>query len=259
MKQVFLFITIISLIWTQLFNRSETKNAFDPLVTLSLTLNRDSGYITKKVGLIFLVSQSLTDTADSYWNQVSSNDSIGKYYMAAPNKFIIYCHDYGKNYLGRSSLLFEIYNDGIIPKIIAKERFVGSYNCCSEGLQKHGKFYSLKLCGTGSGYCESHIYLFNHAIPQNKLTLIPISMSWFGFGGYQTLYSSFNLMDTVLDVDYSYKKGTLSKDSTKLNSMNLNPATFSDRFSLKFIYKNDNWIMKDSILFKQKETEWLGI
>jgi hypothetical protein len=45
-----------------------------------LPLLGDSGFVLKKEGLPFLLSNRLTDTTDASWNHLNDNDTIAKYY-----------------------------------------------------------------------------------------------------------------------------------------------------------------------------------
>lgn len=55
-----------------------------------LILSQDSGTITKREAIDFLVSSKLTDTTGPRWYLVGDNDTIGKYYKVKKLETIIY-------------------------------------------------------------------------------------------------------------------------------------------------------------------------
>jgi len=257
MKKIVLILTIISFLLLQQCVQKKKKDIVSKKLA-SLTLDKDSGYITKREGLEFLVAQSLSDTIDSYWKQVTLLDTIGKYYMISPNKFILYISDFGKEYSGASHFLIEIYSGNNEQKIIKKERIAhGNYLCFHtksyEALQKTGNFFYVIISSTGSGFCGEYIYVFKHVMAQNSMLLIPISSSSFFGQNHTFLSSSFRLKDNVLMLNYHHEKGIYDPKTNK-SVMNK-----KDTFSIKYFYEKDSWIIADSIMYKEKSDELDGL
>ena len=205
---------------------------------------KDSGYIVKKKGLDFLVSSALTDTLNSYWNQAKDNDTIGKYYKDhASNNYFMCFVDLAKKYSFETHMLIEVNENGEIMK---KERFFhGNYSCCwknyYEGFSKRGKYFCLKTCGTGSGYCASYLYLFKEILPQESQNSIPEEY-WSSSGITQKFTSQMELGNNELTMHYKLEIGELS-DSSAFR------ADQTRTFDVNYFFKNKKWITKDESKF----------
>lgn len=216
---------------------------------LGLTLSQDSGFILKKDGLRFLLSVAITDTSNSYWTSVKDNDTIAKFYkVKQTGNFLVCTIDLTKKYFFETHLLLEIKADGTILK---NERFLHSnYPCCwdncYEGFNKSGGFFCIKTCGTGSGYCGTHIYLFKEIKPQDKQNSIVESYrsSFSRDGISQNLSSTIEWHNDYLIMHYKLEEGELDENYRNFK------VKHTDRFDVKYILQNDSWIATDSIKLK---------
>jgi len=127
----------------------------------------DSGYILKQQGTAILLQ--IKDTATVYVNNSSfkNNDTIGKYYKAKNGNYIACVLDIIHPGTNNHPVILECKPNGTILK---NEHFYGGYLCCwnnnHEGFQKHGDYYSIKTCETGSGFCSGNINVFKELEPQ---------------------------------------------------------------------------------------------
>jgi len=215
-----------------------------------LIFSQDSGFILKKDGLPFLLSVTLTDTSGSQWtwSQVKDNDTIGKYYQVKQTgNFFVCTIELTKKYAFVSHLLLEIKSDGTILK---NERFIhGNYPCCwdnfYEGFKKRGEYFYFKTCGTGSGYCGSRIYLFKNIISQDKQNAIPESYrSFSGDGQSEVLTSTMELRENYIIMHYKLETGNVDRNSKNFK------AKKKDKFDIKYILHNSNWVATDSTKIK---------
>ncbi|MCW3085172.1 MAG: hypothetical protein JWP12_2538 [Bacteroidetes bacterium] len=210
-----------------------------------LVLSGDSGFVIKKDGLRFLLSHALTDTKDSFWDQIKNTDTIGKYYKVKKSSNYFMCLiDYSSKYTFETHLLMELTPTG---KLIKSQRFFHGHSACCwnnyyEGFNKTGNYFSLKTCGTGSGYCGSYLYIFKNILPQDQQKAIPESY-WSTFGeNAQSLNSILEFKGNQLVVHYELEIGKLD-DSTNFN------VDSTKRFDAKFYFKNNKWITPDSAKF----------
>jgi hypothetical protein len=215
---------------------------------VGLTLIEDSGYILKKNGLRFLVSVGIANTANSFWSNVKSNDTIGKYYyVKRSNSFYICLIDLSSFYPFVTHLLLEVDTMG---KILKQESFLhGNNPCCwdndFEGFNKYGDYFGLKTCGSGSGYCSSYLYLFKEIIPQDKQLQIPISY-WTNMcpdGLEESLNSSFNLRNDSLHLDFIFKRGSYDRNSNF-------KVIKSSKFEMLYIFNGNKWRTNDKSKLK---------
>ncbi len=205
---------------------------------------KDSGYITKHKGIEFLIAAKLTDTLNSYWSQAKDNDTIGKYYRNPSSNSYFFCTiDLSKKYSFETHLLIEVKSNG---KILETQRFFhGNYSCCwenyYEGFNKHGKYFGLKTCGTGSGYCASYLYLFKEILSQESQNSIPESY-WSSFVISQNLTSKLELKNDVLIMHYKLEKGELNENSNfKVNETRI--------FDVRYVFKNKKWVTRENKKF----------
>jgi hypothetical protein len=143
----------------------------------TIQLSGDSGFITKKIGLPFLIANELTDTAESFWDQINDGDTIAKYYRDQETQHFVYCSfDLSRKYSFTTHLIMELDEKG---EILEHQRYLhGNYPCCwnktFDGFKRYGDGYGIKICGTGSGYCASYLFLFKKIIPQDSQYSIPV-------------------------------------------------------------------------------------
>jgi len=240
-------------------NNSNNNDKFlkDSILTLAkintnsfrLKLSDDYGYIRKNEGLKFLLSNNLTDTLKSYWYQITDNDTIGKYYKKDNSKEYIICLiDLTAKITFETHLLMTINSEG---NLIKSERFYhGNYPSCwsnrFEGFKKIGNLYFLKVCGTGSGYSSSKIYIFREIKPQTEQNPI-VEGYWSSFsndGLSEYLTSEMEIKNNYILMHYRIEKGEL-----KLND-NFKPKTIK-KFDVKYILVNNKWMATDSSELKK--------
>jgi hypothetical protein len=212
-----------------------------------LELLMDSGFVTKKVGLPFLLSNNLTDTTESSWEIVNDNDTIAKYYKVKESGHYYYCSiDLSRQYSFETHLIIELSSEG---EIIKSERFLhGNYSCCwnnyYDGFNKYGDYYGIDICGTGSGYCTTYLFLFKNLIPQNSQKEIPINYwSSSGEGESYSLSSSMNLNKEIIIMHYRLDEGELDDSlNFKINK--------SREFDVEFNLIKGIWTTNDTAKFE---------
>jgi hypothetical protein len=262
--KIVLILTILLFFWSHAFLQTAPKEKNAITKEISLALKSDSGYIRKMEGLAFLILHSFTDTTESYWKEIKETDTIGKYYrISATGNYIICFADYGKGIFSPTNLLLELNNKK--TNIIKHVRYShGTYPCClnniSLNLNKIGDFYYINTCSTGSGFCSKSIYLFKSVSAPNKLLCIPLEMNWFMYGNFQILSSTMVLKDTILAVKYVYEQGIdINIPDSLKPEKSFQIKEKRDTFSVRYIYRNGNWIVLDRGIFNAKNTELYGL
>jgi hypothetical protein len=211
-----------------------------------LPLLQDSGFVLKKDGLPFLLSNRLTDTTDASWNHLNDNDTIAKYYRINQTGHFYYCTvDLSKKYTYETHLLLELTPDA---KIIKSARYFHShYSCCwgsyCDGFNRYGDFFGIKTCATGSGFCASNLYLFKTLVQQDEQSLIPLGyLEAIGVERRpQRVSSTLEIKRNELIMHYLTEVGDLDEQGNfkvkKTKKMN---ATF--------IFRNNQWVCRDSAI-----------
>jgi len=134
-----------------------------------------------------------------------------------------------------------------IGKVIRHELFgLGRHHCCwdnaYEGFKKHGKYFSIKTCGTGSGFCSSELYIFDTLIAQDQQNSI-LKYFWSStcVGKYScNFYSDMEIRNDTIFMHYTSEKGVLKK-RFKIRK--------TEQFDLFFTGKNSKWIASDTTKF----------
>jgi len=211
-----------------------------------INLGGDSGFITEKKGLPFLVSQLLTDSTDYLWRMLYDTDTIGKYYKLPSGNYLLCLvnTDHGSH---AYHYLFEIASEGKTKKIVSKQKYrSGNYDCCwkndYEGFRKMKGFFYLKTCTTGSGYCGRTFYLFKALHPQDSINRIYETYYSGNAVQFQSLASDIRLEGNSLRINYTLRDGKIvfNSDSKEKNTDR------SRKFTVNYSYKNDNWFTSDS-------------
>lgn len=252
MKLCFLFLIILAL---ALKAEGDGININCPIPESILTTTNllgDSGYITKKEGLQFLLNHGLTDMTDSFWNVSSDNDTIAKYYLDSLSGNYFCCFiDLSSKYTFETHLLIEINKLGNVLK--SERYFHGNYSCCwksyYEGFSRIGEYYCLKTCGTGSGYCSSYLWIFKDILPQNEQNAIPLNY-WSTFsatGQSQNFTSTVEFKNKTLIMHYQLEEGQLD-DSSNFN------VDAVRRFNVKYKFEKNKWTTKESKKFRNSDT-----
>jgi hypothetical protein len=264
--------------------------AFADTTQNKLFLTNDSGFVTKKEGLEFLLANSLTDTmpwsdtiyhnspitlfdgtistywidsgSDS-WYLIKQNDTIGKYYrIENSNNFMMCLIDHGSKYDFETHLVIEVTSNG---ELIKSERFFhGNHPCCwnnyYDGFSKYGDFFGIKICGTGSGHCSSRLYLFKKVTPQDSINFILLncwSVGDFVDSGESSLYdsytSSIDIKKDKLVIHYVSESGT-HKYNEKTKDLDFK-VNRTEKISIEYFYENEKWETKDRENLEKLE-EW---
>jgi len=223
--------------------------AFADTLQNKLLPTNDSGFVTKKEGVAFLVANFPTDTTQT-WTIYKQTDTIGKYYRLENSDNYIMCLIYfnPKDYF-ETHLVIEITPNG---ELVKSEEFIhGHYSCCwnnaYNGFSKYGDFFGIKTCGTGSGYCSGQLYLFKNVISQNSADWIPFECESYGVydDDFAIIYYTSNIeikkdefiFHYVLkygDVEYNEKNKTYDFKSPHIKE-----------FSIKYFYENGKWNTND--------------
>jgi hypothetical protein len=215
----------------------------------NLTFNQDSGFITKKDGLIILFPDSLNINLNFYWNGKLESDTIGKYYRDGENgNYIISVVPIiDTSYSCNPCLLIEMKPNGTIVNKVEFEH--SNTSCCVDNpyneFGKIGDYFCLKTCSSGSGYCATYKYIFKNVIPQNMQNPIPESYySIFSSTNSESKLSSvFEFHDKYIIVHYLFETGTIGDNSLlKINN--------TEKFDIKFNFQNNTWTTTDSIKLK---------
>lgn len=267
LKHIFICLTIISLFGcaekhaednTDAISKNANNDIDSDTLEISaigkyasgLMLSEDSGFILKKDGLRFLVSVSMTDTADSFWSNVMDNDTVGQFYRVRhTDNFYICIVDLSKKYSFETHLLFEIEPNGTV---LRSERFFhGNYSCCwnnyYEGFYRCGEFFCLKTCGTGSGYCATHVYFFKDIKPQDQQNSI-VESYWSSFGddgNSQNLSSTIEWDNKSLIMHYELVKGIFDHNNSNFEEKHI------EKFDVQYILQNNIWVVTDSASYNK--------
>ena len=217
---------------------------------LPVSFVADSGYILKQEGITFLLKMKGNDTIDVNSSTFKDTDTIGKYYKNKTGNYIACILDIIHPHKNLHPVVLEYKPDGTILK---NEHFYGGYLCCwnnnHEGFQKHGDYYSIKTCETGSGFCGGHINVFREPEPQT-LNYIPAS-AWSTWCLYQaeeapalacSMTSTISIKSDTVFVHYKLK--TLEPDDSEDVNYNVINTEF---FDIKYVKRETGWEALDTI------------
>ena len=218
---------------------NSSPSGFHPLL-----LQQDSGFVTKKDGLPFLIANNLTDTVGSYWDNLQDSDTLGKYYKVKESGHFYYCSiDYSPEYTFETHLVIELNQVG---KLLQSARFFhGNYSCCwdnpYEGFNRYGDFFGIKTCSTGSGFCATDLYLFKTLRQQEEQTSIPLGL-WSAFGNDigepRSISANLEVNKNELIVHYLLEDGELDDEGNF-------KVKLTRKMDATFIFKNQRWVCKD--------------
>lgn len=213
----------------------------------SKLFTQDSGFISKKGVLNFLVSKRMGDTADRHWELYADTDTFGKYYRLPDGNFIACLEDIGGDSF-ESHLLLEI---NPYDSVLKKERYIhANYPCCwrnqYEGFMKSGDYFLFKFCQTGSGFCASGIYFFQRITPQDSLDHVVLGY-WNSMGdgeGHAWLLSGmWHISDDSLTMQH--RLYTFSWEDT------LHRPDDSVLFNVVYVKDKRGWRVTDSTYLKK--------
>ncbi|MFM2226345.1 MAG: hypothetical protein RJA07_2547 [Bacteroidota bacterium] len=210
-----------------------------------LLLNSDSGFITKQIGLQFLIKNNLADTINKNWDKITDIDTVGKYYRI-PNSDNYYL--FTSVNPNDEILLSEVDSSGKVFQL--KKFYHGNWSCCWKnkfnGFYKFGNFFGIKTCGSGSAYCSSFFYFFKKLTDQDNIKSIPFNVFSSGINGEVLLLNSTFNFSNQNNLFFEYK---LEKGKTDTNN---EIKIFSTKYyKIKFTFLNNNWLTNDSSKFEE--------
>jgi hypothetical protein len=226
-----------------------TNKEKETLNKTKLILTQDSGFITKEVGLAFLLSNSLTDS--SSWEHCNQTDTIGKYYRMENNNHYIMCLVDYSGYCYENHIIIEINENG---ELLKSERFFhGNYfpwNNVYDGFSKYGDFFGIK---TGAGLASSVLYLFKEVTSQDSI--LPIYFSC-GTPNFECFFFYFHtpFMEWKKDeliLHYTFEEREVKYDEkrddfiTKIHNRS--------KFTINYFYENGKWNTTDKDKLKELE------
>lgn len=216
----------------------------------NLPFQGDSGCFSKADFWPFLLSNKLTDSLPDRWESFAARDTIAKYYKNKDGGYLIL------------SLAFkeEEPEEYILIEMDSQRRQTdfarfshGNHPCClanlSEGLFRMGEFFSVAVCGTGSGYCGTFLYVFKKVSDFEGLNSIPshYSSAFGSRGGPEVLSSKMELHSDMMLAMYKLQWGPHPKEGDERWDFR-NGKT--QEFSVVFTFKNGVWQTRDSSFFE---------
>lgn len=239
---------------------------FFGLIALSISCNRqinhtaksklperfvaDSGYILKQEGIALLLKVKGNDTIDVNNSDLKDTDTIGKYYKTKTGNYIACVLDIIHPNQNSHPVLFEYTPNG---KILKHENFYsGNYLCCWDnnygGFQKHGNYYSIKTCVTGSGYCQGLLNIFKHLEPQSNFEIT--ENLWSSICVFQpdeapalacSLTSTMSIKSDTVTMHYKLKHIAFEGKDDEIEKVKS-----TEFFDIKYTKKQTGWIAVDS-------------
>lgn len=202
---------------------------------------RDSGYLRKKEALEILkiASPRLYDSIpfQEGLKNILERSYMGKYYKEkGQNKYILYIE-----YLSSSNYIFEIYPDLNIIKY--RDFASGNYNCCwgsdFDGFRKIGEFYSIRYCGTGSGYCAGHVYIFKDLdhVPENSITEQSYIFDILNKKYLYLISSIGSITDVSIQYSYTYEETDVEDEKVLLTK----------HIDVEYVLVGNKWVAKDNV------------
>lgn len=176
------------------------------------------------------------DTVNLDWQHYKENDTVGKYYKTS----------WGTLYaciiipFTATRVIAEITPENEILK--SEYFYSGTYHCCwnnyHEGFQKHGNYYSIRTCGTGSGYCSGELNVFQTIAPKSANSILQsVWVSMCSEGYSCSLSSTMKIRNDTVFMKYTLEKGTLKK-KWKVKK--------TEKFDIYYTKKDSVWIASDS-------------
>lgn len=206
---------------------------------VSALFPQDSGYLRKKEVLNFLAFNHLTDSTAKIWRNYHDTDTFGKYYRQPDGNIIACLLDLGSD-LYQVLQVMEVDPYDTILKV--EPYLHWNYACCWDGFDgftKTGNYYFLKICGTGSGYCATHLYAFQYVTPQDSLNSILEGVrSRELFGVVRGLAGIRQVRGDTLWMHYTLTKGI--EEDTILTSID------TVRFTVTYVNNHKRWRALDS-------------
>ena len=226
------------------------RNTKPAIATISL--KNDSGYVTKREILSFLLANNLTDTIKEYWQKRFKNDedTIGKYFPSNTqgNKILLVKLLYKQDTFEHLVVL-EINNSGQLLKNTAY--WPNDEWCDQDAVRsfiKTGRYFMITGCGHGSGYGSEYMYIFDRVIPEDNLAKIYISI-YKSYGVKQIVNSTMKIYDSSILIHYTIIDGYYSEIDDKIER---NEAKEGD---VLYTWVNNNWKASDSSILKEMDMD----
>jgi hypothetical protein len=211
----------------------------------------DSGYILKQEGVTFLLKVKGNDTIDVNNSSLKNTDTIGKYYKTKTGNYIACILDIIHPNQNSHPVLFEYTPNG---KVLKYENFYsGNYLCCwdnrYEGFKKHGNYYSIKTCVTGSGYCQGLLNIFKEIEPQSPFGIT--ENVWSSICVFQpdeapalacSLTSTMSIKSDTVSMHYKLEHIAFEGKDDEIRKVK-----DTEFFDIKYIKKEMGWIAVDSM------------
>lgn len=251
LTSVFVYICLNKGIFAQNSNTLSTQ----------LIFTNDNGFITKNLGMNFLLANSLIDTTKNKdeWNQINQNDTIGRYYRINNSDNYMLCLPHSLHYSKQKFLIIKINAHG---ELIKKEKYdfgnASKWNNYYKDFSKYGDFFWFTAQGGyGAGqYHYTNLYLFKELVQQDSINFIRLEEQKIM---YKNNYSSkkiikvywgtFEIKQEKLIIHYGLYRG-------KIKFINDESVIFKFRrfakkkFTIKYMYENKKWITDDTIHLK---------
>lgn len=98
-------------------------------------------------------------------------DTVGKYFINRKGNYVACMDIVSINGRDFSNVFIEALPDGTIVKEVP--RGGGWFRCCwegfNDGLNMHGDYFSIAICGQGSGFCSGQLYFFKDIEEVNNI------------------------------------------------------------------------------------------
>lgn len=186
------------------------------------------------------------DSVDIIGSRYNTTDTIGKFYRHQNGNYIVCTKNIILIDQMEVHFVMEVKPDG---SVLYNDFFYdGMYLCCGknmrDGFLKHGKYYILKECGTGSGYCSTNLYIFKSLYDPSVTT--PIRTKYFiaqcenGLACHLT--SILNIHNDTVTVNYKSEKLKRGRKRDKVKTR--------ERFRIDYVLTESGWRASDSTRLK---------
>jgi hypothetical protein len=169
MKKLLPYCLILGSIVLCLLSCSPKKHSASK--TTSYGVKADSGYVTE-ASLRTLFKINPEDTLFKNRGFFEPTDTVGKYFINRVGNYVA-CIDIFSTDANASSLnvFIEALPDGTIVKEVPLG--VGWFRCCwagmNESLSMHGDYFSVSICGQGTGFCSGQLFFFKDIEDVNNM------------------------------------------------------------------------------------------
>ena len=262
-KQSFMLLTL--LLFLLCFNNGAfAQNRNNDTVSTRLIFTNENGFITKDIGVTFLIANSLIDTTKNKkeWKEINQNDTIGRYYRIDSSNNYLMCLPYSLNSFNLKILLIKINSNG---KLVKSEKYdFGSahvWNSYYKDFDKFGGFFSIIAqggFGCGQYYCMK-LYLFKELFPQDSINYIRLQEQKIMYKNnssnkeiIKSYWSSIEIHENTLIIHYKLHKGKVKIKKNKSTVFKF--CIFGKKsFTVKYLYENGKWSTNDEYHLKEIE------